>query len=262
MRRRRRISPQDAERILSGTHVPDEELGRLSALIHTTRDAYLETPGKELEARHLSAITEALGEAGPLTAAIDTAPEGGKRKMTVLIGKLAAAGLAAVLGMSGLAYAGVPFVPNPVKAVVDVTTDGDENAEAEHEGDLPEGAQEGKATAEAKRDAAKRFSEAMQVWTDCVAEKAPQQEESGAEGDFDPEAACDPKPNPQDEEFDPLTEPPAEQGQAGQEQGEQMRQEHQPPDTPDEESHPSGQDHPTGPPDGTPGGPPEGAPAP
>ncbi len=59
---------------------------------------------------------------------------------------------------------------------------------------LPEQALAGTAGAEAKRSAAMDFVDAMGAWTACVAEQAPLHDEST--GEFDPEAACGPKPAP------------------------------------------------------------------
>jgi hypothetical protein len=59
---------------------------------------------------------------------------------------------------------------------------------------LPEQALAGMAQAEAKRTLAMTFVDAMRAWTVCVAEQAPLHDEST--GEFDPEAACGPKPTP------------------------------------------------------------------
>ena len=59
---------------------------------------------------------------------------------------------------------------------------------------LPEQALAGMAQAEAKRAEAMAFVDAMRAWTACVAEQAPLHDEST--GEFDPEAACGPKPTP------------------------------------------------------------------
>jgi hypothetical protein len=58
---------------------------------------------------------------------------------------------------------------------------------------LPEQALAGMAQAEAKRAVAMTFVDAMRAWTACVAEQAPLHDETG---EFDPEAACGPKPTP------------------------------------------------------------------
>lgn len=59
---------------------------------------------------------------------------------------------------------------------------------------LPEQAVAGMAQADVKRAAAMTFVDAMRSWTACVAEQAPLHDEST--GEFDPEAACGPKPTP------------------------------------------------------------------
>jgi hypothetical protein len=59
---------------------------------------------------------------------------------------------------------------------------------------LPEQAVAGMAKADANRAATMTFVDAMRAWTACVAEQAPLHDEST--GEFDPEAACGPKPTP------------------------------------------------------------------
>lgn len=77
---------------------------------------------------------------------------------------------------------------------------------------LPPEAEEGQETAEAKKAAAEKFATDIQAWAMCVAEAAADQgdEAEREEGEFDPTAACSPRPDPQDEEYEGLTDPPSQ----------------------------------------------------
>ncbi|MGH2663031.1 MAG: hypothetical protein ACRDH8_09570 [Actinomycetota bacterium] len=90
--------------------------------------------------------------------------------------------------------------------------------EAEAADGVPAPAQAGMATAEANRARARAFVEAMQAWTGCVGEQAPLHDEST--GEFDPQAACGPKPRPPhagDGEPDGAARPPGNPGGPGDE---------------------------------------------
>jgi hypothetical protein len=63
---------------------------------------------------------------------------------------------------------------------------------------LPDVAAEGRATAAERQGAAARYTEAVRAWTACVKEATAKHEDSGATEPFDPVAACNAHPRPQD----------------------------------------------------------------
>jgi hypothetical protein len=113
-------------------------------------------------------------------------------------GKAAAGTVLAAASVGGLHAADVvelPVLPDEAaESNVETTSDpvGADLGEAPENADLPDEAEAGQARAEANRQAAEEFTAAMQAWTDCVADAAP---ESDTE-EFDPVAACGERPMP------------------------------------------------------------------
>ena len=116
---------------------------------------------------------------------------------STLAGKAAATAIAVTASFAGVGAAGA--LPGPAQSAFDDATSSiglgghDEATPAE---DLPEPAQEGKATAAAKQDAAQAYSDAVREWTTCVADAAAAHE--GSTEPFDPVAACGERPSPHD----------------------------------------------------------------
>ncbi len=167
-----------------------------------------------------------------------------------IIQKLVVGVLGATLASSGLAYAGVSGVPNPVQAVVDAATQNDdvESADVEatdevegEESDLPQEAEDGQATAQQKREGAEGYTAAVREWTTCVKEAAEAQgsDETRTEEAFDPKAACGERPQPQNFGLTEVPDQASEEGkqhsEEGQQKGSDVRTEHQPDDAPDQD---------------------------
>lgn len=127
--------------------------------------------------------------------------------------------LGASLASSGLAAAGVPGVPNPVAAVVEVATNGPDT-QGSHEGDLPEEAEAGQETADQKKTAA-----------ECTAENAKAQGDDATrqQGEFDPKC----------EGLTDVPDQAADEGKEHSDSGPDTASEHQPTDVPDADSNPS-----------------------
>lgn len=123
MRLKPRISRRDAESILRG-RAPEPQLGRLADFVTAAKQLRPGTPSSPLEDRHLTAIAEA-------RARLSEAGHHGRRGpgTGLLVAQVPAAGMSLALLMSGLAYAGVPAVPNPVEALFDAAGGGDDRAE-------------------------------------------------------------------------------------------------------------------------------------
>lgn len=165
--------------------------------------------------------------------------------------------LGASLASSGLAYAGVPGVPNPVKAVVEAASGGPDTQQGP-EGELPQQAEDGQLTAEEKKQAAKEYTDDMRAWSDCVAGNAEAQgdDETRQEGEFDPAAECGERPDPSDYGLTEVPDQAADEGAENSDSGPGSASEHEPTDVPDADGNPS-----SNAPDGQPEDVPDGQPA-
>jgi len=177
-------TPDDADRIFSSAA---EGSDPLVAFVRDMRETFSRAPDGATQARHLRAM------AGEFT----TRPAAAQaRKRRLPVGRAAAAALVGSLLVTGSALAATGHLPDAAQnaisdaaKAVGLTIPGPHGNGKSH-GDA------GKARAADNRARAKAFTDAKKTWTECVAEKA--SEHSGSSGPFDPEAACGPKPNPQD----------------------------------------------------------------
>jgi hypothetical protein len=186
---RKRLTPQQAESVLSGrTSAGDPEHGRLVRALGQLRDANTRTPSAGVKDTHLAAMTEAYE---PASGIAQKSPR--RRRGFALRTGLVAAGAVLVAGSALAATGSLPDAAQ--NAVADVVSSVGLNLPGGNDETqvTPAPAEAGKAGAEENRARAEEFTAAKQAWTACVAEKAPAHE--GPEA-FDPEEACGPKPQP------------------------------------------------------------------
>ena len=216
------------------------------AIVRLVHDAYVEVADPAVTDRHLQAMV-AVARVADLS---PIAPSRSKMtRIRKLVPSTAAIALAIALGSSGLAYAGVPFAPNPVKAVVDVASGPPE--------DTPP-ADNTPAHVQERTDARNDFLLEVDAWAACVSEKA--QAHEGPD-EFDPHSDenCGPRPKPEDHPG--MTGPPDDPSGHGRqtsedakEKSDEAREANAPDDAPDADDG-------DGPPDDAPaGGPPHDVP--
>lgn len=188
----------------------------LASVLNAVADAYTRQPSATTGAVH-AAVMRAATRFPQRTGSPDP------RSKTVRAWTLkgAAAVLGASLVSSGLAYAGVPHAPNPVKLVVAATT-------ADDGAGNPEPTPSARAARAAEhKESVDAYTSAVRSWTRCVQENASARGSGsgreGSEGDepvqaapsaspesrFDPRAACGEHPDPHD--FG-LRNPPGQSG--------------------------------------------------
>lgn len=194
----KRLTPSDIERILAGRVSPDDpDLGSLSRAVAEVRDAYSWTPSGDVRAAHLAAMKEALGEA---PGAEPSRRRSRRFGFAARVGT-AAAGLVLVTGAALAATGALP------EAVQDAVSDaantvglqipaGDDETD---DTDAPAAEQPSNPTAAENKARADEYTTAKKAWTECVAGQAPQ----NAQGPFDPEEACGPKPKPEQQQQAP-----------------------------------------------------------
>jgi hypothetical protein len=209
--------PIDA--VLSGD-ARDEDLLDVAAIVHDLRSAYL--PEEPLSHRPaLAAFTGAHLEAdrdwgssvrdGVPAAAASVAAQthrvgvGRKRNkmlsaisglVATLTGKVVLGTAVAAASVGGLHAADVVTVP----ALPNNDSPGAEQQFDGEPGSPSSASAEGQQTAAEKQAAARAYAEAVQEWTDCVADNAAAQgtAETRTTGQFDPREGCGDHPRPQD----------------------------------------------------------------
>lgn len=194
---RDRLTPEDIDRILSGSAEGDARIGSLGSLgsfARRVRGAWgAAEPSLEVRDRHLRAMVQAVGT-GPSRVRGPILARPSRVRTAVATTCFVAAG--AALAAAGSLGPAQHFVADTVGQVgLDLPGRSGEPAAGGH--DAPQG-EAGKVRAAENRQDALEFTDAKKEWTACVAEKA---EANGDDDDgFDPEAdppeGCGPKPGP------------------------------------------------------------------
>jgi hypothetical protein len=282
-----RLEDGKLDELLSGIPPADESLAGLAAFVADVRAVSEEPVPESLAARHVAraagAVEVSVGARRPASEVLRPRNRWKvvrRSSPVTLAAKVAAAILALAAMTAGAAGAGV--LPDPVQQFVADTAariglefPQPEPPEPPQSQSLPEEALLGQEEAERKHLAAEAYAEAVQDWTDCVAENAAAQgdHEARQPDPFDPTEGCGEKPDPMD--FG-ITEPPAAMPQGPPEEAPQGPPEgaadgppEEAPQGPPEEA-PQGppeeaadgppEEAADGPPEGTPQGPPDGAP--
>jgi hypothetical protein len=219
-----RLQNDPIDAVLSGAPL-DEDLFDVAAIIHDMRSTYL--PVEPLRRRPaLAAFIEApldaagdpraMAESSAIRSAARTAPHTshaeriGRKRHEML--SAVSSFVATLTGKVVLATAVTAASVGALHATdaVDVPILPDNDGPAAHEqvengnGDGPGGpadaGAQGQQTAAEKQAAAQAYADAVQEWTDCVAESAAAQgvEETRTTGAFDPRDACGEHPMPDD----------------------------------------------------------------
>lgn len=198
-----------------------EDLLDVAAMVHDLQATYLRatplrrspelvafTEGDLGAARHLAGRTS---EAGPLSAA-DRKPAKRKRKSMltglstfvgtvtgkVVLGTAVAAASAGTLHATNVVD--VPALPDSQRPTEQPADDAGNPGGRPEDPGRPDQAGEGTSTAEANREAAATYTDAVQDWTDCVSDAASNQGDAQTRttGGFDPAEACGDRPQPAD----------------------------------------------------------------
>jgi hypothetical protein len=193
-----------------GDEVLDEDFTDIAAIVHELRAAYMPVeplaPSSALSAFTEVPVGDLLVAAGSKAhgsthqmAGLPNPKEPRRKKMlsavgafvTTLTGKVMLTTAVAAASVGGLHAADVvdlPLLPDKaIEAPLEETPTADE---VRQDGETPDQAEAGKATAEASKAAAAEYSEAVREWTDCVAANA------GPRGDD--EEGCKDRPSPTD----------------------------------------------------------------
>lgn len=191
--KRERMTPEDIQRILSGT-ATDERHRPLAVFVQDLRRAFTAPVDPFVRDRHHALMAEAFANRSARARGPRVLPRPTSRR--VLVAAACFVGGVFALAAAGSLGPAQSLVANAVAFTgLDLPGASDEVDKGGH--DAPQG-EAGKQRAASNREFAGRFTTAKKAWTSCVGELAKQHEDGEFDPEADPPAGCGAKPHPSD----------------------------------------------------------------